>query len=410
MSPEWAFSVFAARATVVLLVAAAASVLLRRASAATRHASFTSAVLVLLALPWLSLVLPTLDLPVLPAPPAPMPAPAAAPDFDVEPGVLDEPSTIDTADAIVPATSAPVTAPARRVSVSMILLLVWAVGALAGVLQLAVSAFFVRRIARRAAPIEDAEWHTALSNAFAQLGLRRPVRLVTSPSVVVPVVWGYRHGVVMLPPEADTWPADRKRAFLLHELAHVARHDCLTQAFAYLARAVYWPHPLVWWVVRRLRAEAERACDDRVVTAGNPGAEYAHHLLEAARALKRAPRPLAVLAIAERSSLEDRLLALLDPGLRRGALTPRALAFGVVMSVALAGTVAVLQPVARAVLMPESTMTAAPPRRSRGHARRARDRHGYPREADRECARARGSAVESEKHPRQRPAARSDTH
>jgi beta-lactamase regulating signal transducer with metallopeptidase domain/protocatechuate 3,4-dioxygenase beta subunit len=364
MSAEWAFSVLAARATVILLIAAAASVLLRRASAATRHALFTSVVCVLLALPWLSLVLPTLDLPVLPAPAASIPAPAStfeprAMDDEptmassMEPAALDEPATVDDTSAVDPIPPVPVFAPARRISLSMALLVLWAAGALAGVVQLAVSAFLVRRIAQRAAPIEDTQWSEALAAAAAQLGLRRPVRLVTSPSVVVPVVWGYRDGVVMLPPEADAWPADRKRAFLLHEIAHVARHDCLTQAFAHFARAVYWPHPLVWWAVRRLRAEAERACDDRVVTAGNPGAEYAHHLLEAARALKRAPRPLAVLAIAERSSLEDRLLALLDPGLRRGALTPRALAFGVMLTGMLAGTVAALQPVARAVLASE---------------------------------------------------------
>jgi len=153
----------------------------------------------------------------------------------------------------------------------------------------------------------------------------------------------------MLPPDASGWPEDRRRTFLLHELAHVRRHDCLIQTLGHLARLLYWPNPLTWWLVGRLRAEAERACDDHVLSAGASASDYAAHLLDAARELKQAQRALAVLAVVERSRLEDRLLALLDPGVRRGVLTGRSLVFGSVLSLTLVCSVAVLQPVARAV-------------------------------------------------------------
>jgi uncharacterized membrane protein len=80
----------------------------------------------------------------------------------------------------------------------------------------------------------------------------------------VPNVSGYRSLVVLLPAAAEGWPKDRRRAILLHEVAHVVRHDRLIQTLVYIVRALYWPHPLVWWAASSLRREAERACDDRV--------------------------------------------------------------------------------------------------------------------------------------------------
>jgi hypothetical protein len=85
-----------------------------------------------------------------------------------------------------------------------------------------------------------------------------------------------------------------------------------------------WPHPLAWWAQQRLRAEAERASDDCVVTAGTCGADYAGLLLEVAQSLGHAPQTLVVVAVVERSSLEGRLLALVDPLVRREAIGPPA--------------------------------------------------------------------------------------
>ena len=128
-----------------------------------------------------------------------------------------------------------------------------------------------------------------------------------------------------MPADADTWPAIALRVVLLHELAHVKRRDCLTHLVAQIACAAYWFNPLAWMAARRLRTERERACDDLVLASGTRGSDYADQLLDIARVMRagRFPAVLAgaSLAMAQRSQLEGRLMAILDPSVPRRGLT-----------------------------------------------------------------------------------------
>ena len=125
---------------------------------------------------------------------------------------------------------------------------------------------------------------------------------------------------MLLPAAADQWPAERREAVLLHELAHIARYDCLVQTLAALSCALYWPHPGVWLAARRLRIERELACDDQALARGMEPRDYAGHLLEIARGFDTGS-PLGMLAVsmATSSNLEARLRAVIDGRRRRGA-------------------------------------------------------------------------------------------
>jgi hypothetical protein len=189
----------------------------------------------------------------------------------------------------------------------------WLLGALAVLGRLALGRWGAARLGSQAEPVTDPAWTGLLRGLSRELGLARPVRLLRGGGATMPMTWGIVHPAVLLPAEAEAWPEERRRVVLMHELAHVARHDCLTQTLASAACALYWFHPAAWYAARRLRVERELACDDRVLQAGTRARDYAGHLLEVARAFRpaRLAAPVAV-SMARPSQLEGRLLAVLD--------------------------------------------------------------------------------------------------
>jgi beta-lactamase regulating signal transducer with metallopeptidase domain len=223
-------------------------------------------------------------------------------------------------------------------------LFVWLAGAGLALVRVASGSVLAARAVRGAQPAGDTGWNALLDEAARTIGVRRPVELRVSGAVDIAQIWDYRSAVVLLPATSAGWSEERRRAILLHELSHVARHDCLNQTLAYVVRAVYWPQPLVWWAVSRLRREAEYACDDRVLGAGMAAEEYARHLVEAARGRRRSASLLTAAAGAEGTRLGDRVRALLDDRRDRRAPTLGAgVRSGVIALVAL-GLLAAAEP------------------------------------------------------------------
>jgi beta-lactamase regulating signal transducer with metallopeptidase domain len=323
-----------AKATLVLLAAAAAAgvVALRGGSAAARHLVWTLGVCGVLALPLLSATLPGWRTPLLTIPTARAAAPAtfagdpviARPVGNAATSVT--PSAPAAADPVITRASRGVAANGMGLGTGAVL--VYLLGVLAVLGRLAVGRWSVARLGRQAERVEDAAWTGLLRDLAWELGITRPVRLLRGGGTTMPMTWGIAHPAVLLPAESAEWPEERRRVVLMHELAHVARHDCLTQTLAAAACALYWFHPAAWYAARRLRVERELACDDRVLQAGTRARDYAAHLLEVARAFRPAPLagPVAV-SMARPSQLEGRLLAVLD-GVRDRRMPGRAAALG----------------------------------------------------------------------------------
>ena len=301
----------AAKATLLLAAAALAALALRRAPAAGRHLLWSLALFAVLALPALTVAVPDWKpgfLAVVPASSASADAPAKAAE-----GIARFASNGPV--AVSPG------APAGDGRLATALLAAWALGAVVVLARLGMGIAGARRLAREARPLEG-EWTEAVARLGAAVGVRRRVRLLESPRAAMPVTWGLFRPVVLLPAGAAGWDAERRRVVLLHELSHVARYDCLTQALATVACAVYWFHPGAWWAARQMRVEREQACDDRVLAAGERASAYAGHLLEVARTF-RAGGPAAAAAMARPSHLEERLRAVLDAGRDRRGVPAR---------------------------------------------------------------------------------------
>ncbi|PYQ31917.1 MAG: hypothetical protein DMF56_02120 [Acidobacteria bacterium] len=203
--------------------------------------------------------------------------------------------------------------------------MLWIAGALATLAWFIAGNIGLARIARSATPMDD--WQSLVDR-------KRNARVAYSAAVGAPVTWGWLRPVVLLPADAATWPLDRRRAALLHELAHVARRDSLTQLFASLACAAYWFHPLMWLAVRQLRRESEHASDDRVLAGGIVGPDYAAHLLAVANAA-HFRRLAGFLVLGMASHLQTRVEAVLDESRKRTSI-PRVIAIAAVIVASIA--------------------------------------------------------------------------
>src|SRR6185312_10045129 len=177
------------------------------------------------------------------------------------------------------------------------------------------------------------------------------VALLVSDELEVPITAGIMFPKVVLSPDYAEWSPQRRSAILNHELAHIRRLDAFTLTLAQITTALYWFHPLVWFMVRAMRAERERACDDQVLASGTKASEYAHELLDIVSEL-RGPELAAALAMARRSQLEGRVLAVLNPSLRRGPVSWKA-ALGVA-----ALTLSILLPLAALRAAPQASSSA----------------------------------------------------
>jgi TonB family protein len=138
------------------------------------------------------------------------------------------------------------------------------------------------------------------------------VELLEGAPGSMPMAYGWFRPVIFLPAEARGWSAERFRMVIQHEMAHVKRSDGGTHVLARVALSFYWWNPLAWWAWREFLQEQERAADDFVLARGALGSQYAEHLLEIARSLRMAANGRPVVAMASRSSLENRLAAILD--------------------------------------------------------------------------------------------------
>ncbi|HWC75563.1 MAG TPA: M56 family metallopeptidase [Gemmatimonadales bacterium] len=320
------------KATVLLLLAGAGSWALRRGPAALRHLVWALACGGLLVLPVASTLLPNLRVAGWPRFEAPIAfrvqqlptQPVAAPVHEpVAPRrAAAEPSGRAVTSRIAQSAAAQSVRFTLTTDWTAWIVPVWLSGVAVVLILMAIGLARIWWLDRITALVDDETWYQLSDDLCRQIGLTRRIRLLRASGPAMPMTWGIRRPAILLPAEADAWPADRRRDVLLHELAHVKRHDFLVQLIARVACAVYWFHPLVWLAATRLREERERACDDQVLRSGAKPSAYATHLLELARGLRAAPATsLTSVAMARPAQLATRLIDVLDARRRRDTLS-----------------------------------------------------------------------------------------
>lgn len=194
-----------------------------------------------------------------------------------------------------------------------------------------------RRMRRRGVcPATDA-WQQRLTGLRERLRLSTPVTLLESALAGVPVVIGYLRPVILVPAGMLAgMSAGQVEAILMHELAHIRRHDYLINLLQTVVEGFLFYHPAVWWISGVIRAERENCCDDLVVAVSGDAHGYASAL--AALEQTRWAATDAALA-ANGGNLMKRVRRLLYPlETPRRVLAPALSAIVVTVTVALALT------------------------------------------------------------------------
>ncbi|HEV3049173.1 MAG TPA: M56 family metallopeptidase, partial [Longimicrobium sp.] len=224
----------------------------------------------------------------------------------------------------------------------------WLAGVALGALRLAGAWVCVQRMVRvgtRPAPRALADAARRLASA---LGVRRSVAVLASTLVHVPTVVGWLRPVILVPVSALTGLTPRQVELLvLHELAHIRRHDYLVNLLQSVCETLLFYHPAVWYVGRQIRAEREHCCDELAV--GLAGVrEYAGALATLEELRQRAP---ALAVAANGGSLLARVRRLVQPAPRPApprlgaAVLALALALGVAAPAASRAAMAARGPV-----------------------------------------------------------------
>jgi uncharacterized protein (TIGR03435 family) len=152
----------------------------------------------------------------------------------------------------------------------------WALGFLAIMLARCRSWLRVRAVLRAATPLE----------------LQIPVRALITSGAEGPGIIGFLRPVLVLPAQLLEHLNPRQLgAILTHEMCHVRRRDNFFAAVHMAVEAIFWFHPLVWWIGSRMLEERELACDEAVLRMGCEPTEYVEGILKVCRFYRESPLP-----------------------------------------------------------------------------------------------------------------------
>jgi beta-lactamase regulating signal transducer with metallopeptidase domain/biopolymer transport protein ExbD len=172
--------------------------------------------------------------------------------------------------------------PETQLSVVGLFFAVWIAIVIMYMLASIVSTLRLASSLRRSVPVVD-ETATQLMNA-------ERIRVYKSDKIAMPLTLGVFPRKIFVPAAWDWWTKECRLMILRHETAHIARRDGLVQTLQIVARALYFFHPLVLVLDRRIAEYREMACDDESVGAGRrTGVEYSRFLVEVAESIVKTP-------------------------------------------------------------------------------------------------------------------------
>jgi uncharacterized protein (TIGR03435 family) len=191
---------------------------------------------------------------------------------------------------------------------------------------------------REAVPLRRGREVEALRRQESLGGIRKRIKLLLSPASLEPGIFGVVRPVLVWPEGISEHLDDgHLEAILAHEVWHVRRHDNLAAALHMVVEAIFWFHPLVWWLGARLVEERERACDEEVLELGSERRVYAESILKTCEFCVESP--LACVSGVTGADLTERIIRIMTQRLENKLSFCRKLLLAAIGIAALAGPV-----------------------------------------------------------------------
>ncbi|GAA4460362.1 hypothetical protein GCM10023093_02860 [Nemorincola caseinilytica] len=193
-----------------------------------------------------------------------------------------------------------------------IIMMVYSVGLLFMLLRFSINMRQLRSLTSTAASTPATEWTGFVNMWRHNFGISRPVRIMLSERVNVPMMLGALKPVILLPVATiNHLTTEQVESIIMHELAHIKRHDYLFNLVQTVVETILFFNPFVWLMSSVIRREREHCCDDLVVSCAADPLHYARALalLEEDRMNNNS---LSLAATGSRNQLFDRIKRIME--------------------------------------------------------------------------------------------------
>lgn len=184
----------------------------------------------------------------------------------------------------------------------------WFFGALLYLIRLGSSLADIRNLNRKTHLVIGEIWNHKLAQFSKAMGINRNVKLMESQHVDVPITYGIWKPVILIPSAMllNLHPSQLE-AILVHELAHIKRHDYLINLFQSVMEICFFFHPVFWWINKTIKEQRENACDDLVIENGIKREALAYGLANVLNYAQNNPPEVAMAAVKKQNPTLDRI-------------------------------------------------------------------------------------------------------
>ena len=126
------------------------------------------------------------------------------------------------------------------------------------------------------------QWNQTMKDSY---GIKKEFIIGTSDLIETPIVFGWADPIILLPIAlCNELTMQEVKIILLHEIAHILRHDYIVYLIATVVHGILYFNPFSYFLMKELNLQREMACDQWVLSYSKSSIQYSKILLSIANA------------------------------------------------------------------------------------------------------------------------------